>query len=209
MYKAQFWGGKWWGVGGIGTLICQTSDITASTAGADDSMRKLNQVSNSIQKTLGLIHQFYLPVFTFNAAFQMPRIQRINGLVVELDNMVKLAEKSRFPVPREVVNLIDDGKNPDEFSKDVIKRCFAKNQITQGKTGALNISGKHFLEELGQKFLDGENILERGLLQGLASVSDRKGPFSSGQMVCQGGGEGEGCFYYYCITVIGLALFCP
>ena len=65
------------GSGGNGTLISQTNDTAASAVGADDSMQKLNQVSNSIQKTLGLIHQLYLTVSTFNAAFQMPLLQRM------------------------------------------------------------------------------------------------------------------------------------
>ncbi|KAK7309865.1 hypothetical protein RJT34_06950 [Clitoria ternatea] len=140
--------------GGNGTLISQTNDMVASAAGADDSMQKLNQVSNSIQKTLGLIHQLYLTVSTFNAAFQMPLLERINGLVLELDNMVKLAEKCNIQVPMEVVNLIDDGKNPDEFTKDVINNCIAKNQITKGKTDALKSLRKHLLEELEQNFPD-------------------------------------------------------
>ncbi|XP_052727385.1 mediator of RNA polymerase II transcription subunit 10b isoform X3 [Vigna angularis] len=115
------------GSGGNGTLISQTNDMTASAAGVDDSMQKLNQVSNSIQKTLGLIHQLSLTVSTFNAAFQMPLLQRI---------------------------LIDDGKNPDEFTKDVINSCIAKNQITKGKTDALKSLRKHLLEELEQNFPD-------------------------------------------------------
>ncbi|XP_027191124.1 mediator of RNA polymerase II transcription subunit 10b-like isoform X2 [Cicer arietinum] len=141
-------------VGGNGTLISQTNDTTASAAGANDSMQNLNQVSNSIQKTLGLIHQLYLTVSTFNAAFQMPLLQRINGLVAELDNMVKLAEKCNIQVPMEVVNLIDDGKNPDEFTRDIINNCIAKNQITKGKTDALKNFRKHLLEELEQNFPD-------------------------------------------------------
>ncbi|CAL0306431.1 unnamed protein product [Lupinus luteus] len=139
-------------VGGNGTLVPQTNDSAASAAGADDSMQKLNQVSNSIQKTLGLIHQLYLTVSTFNAAFQMPLLQRINGLVVELDNMVKLAEKCNIQVPMEVLNLIDDGKNPDEFTKDVLNNCIAKNQITKGKTDAMKNFRKHLLEELEETF---------------------------------------------------------
>ncbi|RDX63158.1 Mediator of RNA polymerase II transcription subunit 10b, partial [Mucuna pruriens] len=140
------------GNGGNGTLNSQTNDTPASAAGADDSMQKLNQVSNSIQKTLGLIHQLYLTVSTFNAAFQTPLLQRINALVAELDSMVKFAEKCNIQVPMEVVNLIDDGKNPDEFTKDVINNCIAKNQMTKGKTDALKSLRKHLLEELEQNF---------------------------------------------------------
>ncbi|KAL1328690.1 hypothetical protein HN51_038496 [Arachis hypogaea] len=140
------------GTSGNGTLISQSNDTAASAVGADDSMQKLSQVSDSIQKTLGLIHQLYLTVSTYNAAFQMPLLQRINGLVAELDNMVKLAEKCNIQIPMEVVNLIDDGKNPDEFTKDVLNNCIAKNQITKGKTDALKSFRKNLLEELEQNF---------------------------------------------------------
>lgn len=36
-------------------------------------------------------------------------------------------------------SLIDDGKNPDEFTKDVLNSCIAKNQITKGKTDAFKV----------------------------------------------------------------------
>ncbi|KAF7801356.1 mediator of RNA polymerase II transcription subunit 10b-like [Senna tora] len=142
------------GTGGNGILIPPSNDTSSPASAADDSMQKLNQVISSIQKTLGLIHQLYLTVSTYNTAFQMPLLQRINGLVVELDNMVKLAEKCDIQVPMEVVNLIDDGKNPDEFTRDVLINCIAKNQITKGKTDALKSLRKHLLEELEQNFPD-------------------------------------------------------
>lgn len=37
------------------------------------------------------------------------------------------------------LSLIDDGKNPDEFTRDIINNCIAKNQITKGKTDALKV----------------------------------------------------------------------
>ncbi|KAF5746881.1 mediator of RNA polymerase II transcription subunit 10b [Tripterygium wilfordii] len=57
-------------------------------------------------------------------------------------------------VPMEVLNLIDDGKNPDEFTKDVLNSCIAKNQVTKGKTDSFKGLRKHLLEELEQVFPD-------------------------------------------------------
>ncbi|KAK6934906.1 Mediator complex, subunit Med10 [Dillenia turbinata] len=122
------------------------------SAAVDDPKQNLNQVINSIQKTLGLIHQLSLTVSSFNVASQLPLLQRVNSLVLELDNMTKLAEKCNIQVPMEVINLIDDGKNPDEFTKDVINSCIAKNQITKGKTDAFKSLRKNILEELEQAF---------------------------------------------------------
>ncbi|KAI5329313.1 hypothetical protein L3X38_028710 [Prunus dulcis] len=105
-------------------------------------------------KILGLIHQLYLTISSFNAASQLPLIQRLNALVIELDNMAKLSEKCNIQVPMEVFNLIDDGKNPDEFTRDVINSCIAKNQITKGKTDTFKSLRQHLLEELEQTFPD-------------------------------------------------------
>ncbi|XP_059624911.1 mediator of RNA polymerase II transcription subunit 10b-like [Cornus florida] len=146
------------GGGGVvnGMIIPQNQSGDGSTATVTDldPKQNLNQVINSIQKTLGLLHQLYLTVSSFNVASQLPLLQRLNSLVMELDNMMKLSEKCDIQVPMEVLNLIDDGKNPDEFTRDVINSCIAKNQITKGKTDAFKGFRRHLLEELEQAFPD-------------------------------------------------------
>ncbi|CAL1406282.1 unnamed protein product [Linum trigynum] len=142
------------GNGGNGSLSAQANDTATANASANDPKENLNQVINSIQKNLGLIHQLYLTVSSFNAASQAPLLQRLNGLITELDNMDKLAEKCNIQVPMEVLNLIDDGKNPDEFTRDVINSCIAKNQVTKGKTDGFKALRKNLLEELEQAFPD-------------------------------------------------------
>ncbi|KAF9596613.1 hypothetical protein IFM89_012736 [Coptis chinensis] len=102
----------------------------------------LNNVINSIDKTLGLLHQLHLTVSSFNVASQLPLLQRVNALVTELDTMQRLSENCNIQVPMEIVNLIDDGKNPDEFNRDVINSCIAKNQITKGKTDTFKKLGE-------------------------------------------------------------------
>ncbi|KAE8803056.1 mediator of RNA polymerase II transcription subunit 10b-like [Hordeum vulgare] len=95
-----------------------------------------------------------LNVSSFSSASQLPLLQRLNALVAELDTMQKLADGCNIQVPMEVVNLIDDGKNPDEFTKDVLNSCIAKNQITKGRTDAFKSLRKHLLEELEEAFPD-------------------------------------------------------
>lgn len=142
------------GSSGNGMMNNQANDRGTPTAPTDDPKQNLNQVINSIQKTLGLLHQLYLNVSSFNAASQLPLLQRLNSLVMELENMMKLSEKCNIQVPMEVLNLIDDGKNPDEFTRDVINSCIGKNQVTKGKTDAFKSLRKHLLEELEQNFPD-------------------------------------------------------
>ncbi|XP_073285486.1 mediator of RNA polymerase II transcription subunit 10b-like [Primulina huaijiensis] len=147
---------------GNGTMIQQSNDLSpmqssgVSAAGisSDDPKQNLTQVIDSIQKTLGILHQLYLTVSSFNVASQLPLLQRMNTLVSELDNMTKLAENCNIQVPMDVINLIDDGKNPDEFTRNVLNSCIAKNQITKGKTDAFKGLRRHLLEELDLAFPD-------------------------------------------------------
>jgi hypothetical protein len=64
------------GVGGNGMISSQANDTAATTA-VDDPKQNLNQVINSIQKNLGLLHQLSLTVSSFNAASQLPLLQRL------------------------------------------------------------------------------------------------------------------------------------
>lgn len=150
-------------IGGNGIINPKSNDASpadlaanaaASTAGspAEESKQNLNQVINSIDKTLGILHQLYLTVSSYNVSSQLPLLQRMNNLVLEVDNMAKLGEKCNIQVPMEVLNLIDDGKNPDEFTRDVLNSCIAKNQITKGKTDAFKGLRGHLLEDLEQAF---------------------------------------------------------
>ncbi|KAL1831889.1 hypothetical protein ACET3Z_001540 [Daucus carota] len=134
--------------GGNGVVSPTETNATSS----QDPKQNLDETINSIQESLGLLHQLYLTVSSFNLASQPRLLQRLNNLVLELDNMSKLPEKCNIDVPMEVFNLIDDGKNPDEFTRDVLKKCIAKNQITKGKADALKVLRKHLLEELDQSF---------------------------------------------------------
>ena len=45
-------------------------------------------------------------------------------------------------------SLIDDGKNPDEFTRDVINSCVARNQVTKGKTDAFKVDSLSLLRLL-------------------------------------------------------------
>ncbi|XP_010499011.1 PREDICTED: mediator of RNA polymerase II transcription subunit 10b-like [Camelina sativa] len=144
------------GSGSNGTMRYQTNDGTSSvtTAAADDSKENLNQVINSIHNILTLLHQIHLTIGSFTPASQLPLLQRLNTLVLELDNMAKLSEKCSIQIPMEVINLVDNGKNPDDYTKDVLNGCIARNQVTKGKTDAFKDLRKHILEELEETFPD-------------------------------------------------------
>ncbi|ONM23022.1 Mediator complex subunit 10 CG5057-PA [Zea mays] len=69
--------------------------VQASGAGGerpeDASKQNLAQVTSSIQKTLGLLHQLNLTVSSFNSASQLPLLQRLAYGSIFLRSLNKLS----------------------------------------------------------------------------------------------------------------------
>ncbi|CAN7043538.1 unnamed protein product [Brassica oleracea var. botrytis] len=122
----------------------------AATVSEDDSKESLDQVINSINKSLAVLHQLHLSL----SSSQLHLLPRLNSLVSELNSISKLSEKCNIQIPTEVLSLIDDGKNPDEFTRDVLNSCISRNQVTKGKTDAFKELRKHILEELEETVPD-------------------------------------------------------
>ncbi|KAK9926411.1 hypothetical protein M0R45_023643 [Rubus argutus] len=142
------------GNGDNGMMVSQSRTNDATGVDEQEQKQNLKQVIDSTEKTLALIHQLYLTVSSFSAGSQLPLLESLNALVSELDNMAKLSDKYNIQIPMEVIKLIDDGKNPDEFTRDVINSCIAKNQTTTGKTDTFKSLRTHLLEELDDAFPD-------------------------------------------------------
>ncbi|PSR91404.1 Mediator of RNA polymerase II transcription subunit 10b like, partial [Actinidia chinensis var. chinensis] len=75
--------------GGNGLIVSENMDAETS----EDQKQNLKQVINSIHKTLGLIHPLYLFVSSFNVASQLPLLQRLNSLVMDLEYITKFTDK--------------------------------------------------------------------------------------------------------------------
>eukprot|EP00850_Spirogloea_muscicola_P023675 SM000376S13707 [mRNA] locus=s376:26363:27770:- [translate_table: standard] len=68
------------------------------------------------------------------------RRARRNGLVKELAAVAEAADGcGDARVPLEVVRLIDEGRNPDSFTRDLLQACAARNQATKGRVDAFKV----------------------------------------------------------------------
>lgn len=70
--------------GGNSIMVSQSTDASPADSSAttaatpiDDPKQNLAQAINSIQKTLGILHQLYLTVSSYNVASQLPLLQRM------------------------------------------------------------------------------------------------------------------------------------
>jgi mediator of RNA polymerase II transcription subunit 10 len=68
------------GNGGLSVASLSAAASTESGSGSsDESKQNLAQVTESIQKSLGILHQLYLTVSSFNVSSQLPLLQRLYG----------------------------------------------------------------------------------------------------------------------------------
>ncbi|KAH7435758.1 hypothetical protein KP509_06G078500 [Ceratopteris richardii] len=127
-----------------------------SPAVAQDSStyqyQALDDVSASIQRSLALLHQLHCSVSSFTLSSQLTLLDRLNGVIKELSTMHSAAEDCHFQIPVDVIRLVDEGKNPDEFTKDLFNSCIQRNQATKGKVDAFKALRKHLLEEVEEAY---------------------------------------------------------
>jgi mediator of RNA polymerase II transcription subunit 10 len=106
----------------------------------------------SVQRALALLHQLQQTVSDFKLPSQVVLLERLNGLVTELGVMSTAAQDCHIQIPLEVVNLIDEGRNPDEFTKDLLNSCVQRNQASKGKVDAFKALRKSLLEQVEEAF---------------------------------------------------------
>jgi hypothetical protein len=51
-------------------------------------------------------------------------------------------------------SFIDEGRNPDEYTRNLLNSCVQHNQVSRGKVDAFKALRKHLLEEAEDAFPD-------------------------------------------------------
>ncbi|MCO5602025.1 hypothetical protein L7F22_056152 [Adiantum nelumboides] len=129
-----------------------SSPTTAHDTAPSQQHQALDDISASIQRSLALLHQLHCSVSSFTLPSQLTLLDRLNGVMKELSVMHSAAEDCHFQIPIDVIRLVDDGKNPDEFTKDLLNNCIQRNQATKGKVDAFKALRKHLLEEVEEAY---------------------------------------------------------
>ncbi|KAL3699028.1 hypothetical protein R1sor_017050 [Riccia sorocarpa] len=114
--------------------------------------QSMEEVVASVQRALALLHQLHSSVSNFSLSSQLLLLERLNGVLKELTVLQSTSQNLNVPIPLEVVRFIDEGRNPDEFTKDLLNHCTLRNQFTKGKVDSFKNLRRHMLEELEDTF---------------------------------------------------------
>lgn len=79
--------------------------------------------------------------------------QKLQTIVKDLQEIDKLRPKvADIQVPLEVFDYIDQGRNPQLYTKDCMEKAVAKNEEVKGKIDAYRLFKAKLLEELTRVF---------------------------------------------------------
>ncbi|KAK9811481.1 hypothetical protein WJX72_004659 [[Myrmecia] bisecta] len=89
---------------------------------------------DSIQRVLWKIHELEATISDFSGDQEL-LFQRLNEYTAELAHLQEQSEHVKdYNIPVEILKYVDEGGNPDEFTRDVFKRALHSNQLVKGKT---------------------------------------------------------------------------
>ncbi|KAG0047788.1 Mediator of RNA polymerase II transcription subunit 10 [Gryganskiella cystojenkinii] len=98
--------------------------------------------------------------------------QKIQELIEQLSG-VETFKDIEMMVPMEVLGFIEDGRNPDQFTKSFIESVAGENQFTNGKITAMKTFEEALTQNLG-------NIFPDELMDYQSIIQDTSSPSSSG-----------------------------
>ncbi|KAG0338046.1 Mediator of RNA polymerase II transcription subunit 10 [Podila horticola] len=78
--------------------------------------------------------------------------QKIQELISQISDIEAFKDKLDIMVPMEVLSFIEDGKNPDLFTKSFIECVAGENQFTNGKITAMKSFESSLTQNLGAVF---------------------------------------------------------
>ncbi|XP_036164868.1 mediator of RNA polymerase II transcription subunit 10 isoform X2 [Myotis myotis] len=121
---------------------------------------KFDHLEEHLEKFVENIRQLGIIVSDFQPSSQAGLNQKLNFIVTGLQDIDKCRQQLHdITVPLEVFEYIDQGRNPQLYTKECLERALAKNEQVKGKIDTMKILS-----------------LEHHLLHKVATTSDLSSP---------------------------------
>ncbi|KAF9353360.1 Mediator of RNA polymerase II transcription subunit 10 [Mortierella sp. NVP85] len=127
------------GVGGAAATATTVPPDSVDAASAQNEQTR-QDLELKLQELIECLLELSITVYDFQAESNLLVHQKIQELITQLGTIESFKDKLDMMVPWEVLSYIEDGKNPDLFSKSFIEAVAGENQFTNGKITALKAS---------------------------------------------------------------------
>ena len=125
-------------------------------AAEDEGKGGLNRfevLEQSIEQFIETTRQIGIIVSDFQPGSQGVLNQKITGVVENLKEIEKCKDDfHNVEVPMDVFSYIDEGKNPQLYTKDCLEKALAQNKQVKGKIDSYKNFKTELVEELSKAF---------------------------------------------------------
>ncbi|XP_065226832.1 mediator of RNA polymerase II transcription subunit 10 [Planococcus citri] len=117
------------------------------------SSSALENLETQLDQFVENVRQIKVMVSDFLPQTQQLLNQKIQKMVQDLQELDKLkSQVQEVLVPLEVFDYIDQGRNPQIYTKDCIEKALTKNEQVKGKIDSYRKFKSHLLSELSNNF---------------------------------------------------------
>ncbi|XP_077922668.1 mediator of RNA polymerase II transcription subunit 10 isoform X1 [Halichoerus grypus] len=111
---------------------------------------KFDHLEEHLEKFVENIRQLGIIVSDFQPSSQAGLNQKLNFIVTGLQDIDKCRQQLHdITVPLEVFEYIDQGRNPQLYTKECLERALAKNEQVKGKIDTMKCPGNLHLTPPG------------------------------------------------------------
>ncbi|KAF8949100.1 Mediator of RNA polymerase II transcription subunit 10 [Haplosporangium gracile] len=101
---------------------------------AAETEKQREALEKKLQELIQSLLELSITVYDFQAESNSLVHQKIQELTKQLGEIEQFKDQLDMMVPWEVLSYIEDGKNPDLFSKTFVEAVAGENQFTNGKS---------------------------------------------------------------------------
>ncbi|XP_060681315.1 mediator of RNA polymerase II transcription subunit 10 [Chiloscyllium punctatum] len=114
---------------------------------------KFDNLEEQLEKFIENIRQLGIIVSDFQPSSQAGLNQKLNSMITGLQDVDKCRQQLHdINVPLEVFEYIDQGRNPQLYTKECLERALAKNEQVKGKIDTLKKFKGLLIHELSKVF---------------------------------------------------------
>ncbi|KAF9919671.1 Mediator of RNA polymerase II transcription subunit 10 [Linnemannia zychae] len=125
-------------------------DPAEVAAAATETTRE--ELELKLQELIQSLLELSITVYDFQPESNPLVHQKIQELTKQLAEIEQFKDQIDMMVPWEVLSYIEDGKNPDSFSKTFVEAVAGENQFTNGKITAMKSFEAALTQNLGNTF---------------------------------------------------------
>lgn len=116
---------------------------------SSDGTDNLHQVEETLELLIENFRQLKIIIEDYQPQSQDVLYAKINEIVETFRQLDSIRTLEDVDIPVEVLDYIDSGRNPDQYTKQALEKCIESNNKTRGKINSL----QHFQYSLEDQLL--------------------------------------------------------